>query len=94
MHGTWTTHHSGSIEGRIVTLETHSDGGYRVQTTQGEDYAGAVIGDGSSTTIIPPSAKGTPIDIEGETVDELREQLALEGFSSEAIEEIVAHFPA
>jgi hypothetical protein len=94
MFGTWTTHHSGTVEDRDVTIQTHSDGGYRVKTTQGEDYDGDVSGDESSTVIIPPSPKGTPLDIDGKTLDEVRKQLSQEGFSDGAISEISGHFPA
>ena len=94
MADTWTTHHKGTVGGRTVEVKTYSDGGYRVSTTQGEDYPGSVSGDDSSTVIIPPSAKGTPIDIDGETVDEVRNDLAAEGFTAEQIDEIVGHFPS
>ncbi|WP_180875066.1 hypothetical protein [Stenotrophomonas maltophilia] len=93
MSGTWITHHDGFVEERRVIVQTYSDGGYRVKTTQGEDDAGDVFGDDSSTLIIPPSSKGSPIDIDGETIDEVREQLTEEGFSEEAITEIVGYFP-
>lgn len=94
MIGTWTTHYDGSVEGRSVIVQTHSDGGYRVKTTQGEDYGGNVFGDESSTAIISPTPRGTRMDVDGETIDEVKEQLTQEGFSESAIIEIVGHFPA
>ncbi len=94
MADTWTTHHKGTVGGRTVEVKTYSDGGYRVSTTQGADYPGSVSGDDSSTIIIPPSAKGTPVDIDGETLDEVRGDLAAEGFTAEQIDEIVGHFPS
>lgn len=93
MFETWITHHDGLIEGRSVTVQTYSEGGYRVKTVQSVDYAGKVFGDDSSKTIISPTPKGTPIDIDGETIDEVREQLTQEGFSERAAIEIVGHFP-
>lgn len=94
MIGIWATHFDGTVEGRTVTVQTHSDGGYRVKTTQDTDCNGTVFGDESSMAIIPPTPKGTPIEIEEETIDEVRKQLAQEGFSDSAIIEIVGHFPA
>lgn len=76
-----------------MALKTSSEGDYRVSTTQGEDYPGSVSGDESSTIIIPPSRKGTPIDIDGETLGEISIGLAGEGFNNKQIEEIVSHFP-
>lgn len=94
MLGVWTTHFDGIVEGRTVTVQTYSDGGYRVKTTQDTDCDGTVFGDDSSTAIIPPIPKGTSIEIDEETIDEVRKQLAQEGFSDSAIIEIVGHFPA
>jgi hypothetical protein len=93
MTDTWTTHHTGAVGGRIVEVKTYSDGSYRVSTTQGADYPGSVSGDDSSIIIIPPSAKGNPVDIEGKTIEEVREQLLLEGFAGDQVEEILSHFP-
>ncbi len=93
MDGTWTTHFDGTIEQRPVVIQTYSEGGYLVKTTQGEDYDGEVFGDESNTVIVPPSPKGTPIDIDEETVDMVRHQLAVEGFSDEAIALIASYFP-
>jgi hypothetical protein len=94
MPGTWTTHHKGTIGGRPVEVKTYSEGGYRVTTTQADNYDGHVGGDDSSVVIIPPSPKGTPINLEGETLDEIRRELASEGFDKKQIEEIVGHFPS
>lgn len=89
----WTTHHTGTVGERPITVQTHDEGGYRVRTDQGEDYPGNVTVDGSSTIIMSPSAKGTPVDIDGATVDEVRQGLAEEGFNPQQIDEIVGHFP-
>lgn len=89
----WTTHHEGDVEGRPVTVQTHPEGGYRVKTTQGADDEGKVFGDESSTVIITPTAAGRPIDIEGETIDEVRDQLKQEEFSEDAIQRIIDQFP-
>lgn len=93
MSDTWITHHDGLVEGRGVVVQTYSAGGYRVKTTQGEDYAGDAFGDDSSTVIISPTPKGTSIYIDEETIDEVREQLIQEGFSEVAAIEIIGHFP-
>jgi hypothetical protein len=90
----WTTHHSGTVAGRPVEVETYSEGGYRVRTDQGADDPGYSSRDESGGVIMPPSSKGDPIDIDGTTVDEVRDQLADEGFTAEQIEEIVRHFPS
>ncbi|WP_146096707.1 hypothetical protein [Xanthomonas arboricola] len=92
MNEKWTTHFDGEIEGRPVIIKTYSGGGYLVETTQAEDYEGKVFSDGSSTAIIPPSSRGARIDIDGETIDEVRDQLASENFSEEAIIDILKHF--
>lgn len=89
----WTTHHEGNIGDRPVEVKTHSEGGYRVSTTQAQHDPGSVSIDGSSTAIITPTDEGRPIDIDGETIDEVKEGLADEGFSPEQIAEIVGHFP-
>lgn len=90
----WTTHHSGTVGGRPIVVQTHDEGGFRVRTDQGEDFPGNVTVDGSSTIIMSPTAQGTPVDIEGETLDEVRQGLAAEGFDAQQIGEIVGHFPA
>ena len=93
MCGSWTTHYKGQVEGRPVTVQTNSEGGYRVMTDQGADDEGTVFGDESSTVIISPTAAGSPIDIHEETIDEVRDQLNQEGFGEEAIAKIVGYFP-
>lgn len=94
MTDSWTTHYKGTVGGRDVEVKTSSEGVYRVSTTQAEDYPGSVSTDETSTIIIPPSAKGTPVNINGETLDAIRSDLAVEGFNSQQIDEIVAHFPS
>jgi hypothetical protein len=94
MADAWTTHHTGTVGGRPVKVQTHSEGGYRVCTDQGADDDGLVSRDEAGTIIMPPTSKGRPIDIDGETLDEVREQLAIERFDAEQIEEIVGHFPS
>jgi len=94
MDVSWTTHHTGSVSGRPVTVQTSSEGLLRVRTSQGSDDEGKVIQDGSAIIIIPPTQAGRLIDIEGDSVEEIRDQLVDEGFSNEDINEIVGHFPA
>ena len=93
MFGSWTTHHEGEVEGRPVTVQTHSEGGYRVKTDQGADDEGTVLVVESNIAIMPPTTAGRPIDIDGETIDEVRDQLRQEGFEEGAIVEILDHFP-
>lgn len=94
MLGSWTTHYEGEVEGRPVNVQTHSEGGYRVKTAQGADDEGTTLVDESTIASIPPTAAGRLIDIDGETIDEVRKQLKQEGFGEEAIAEIAGHFPA
>lgn len=94
MNDIWATHRKGIYEGREVEVKTHSEGGYRVSTTQGQDHPGSASSDEAGTIIMPPTKAGRPIDIDGGTVEEVRKQLAQEGFSKKAIAAIVKHFPA
>ncbi|MBI5919979.1 MAG: hypothetical protein HY849_11500 [Nitrosomonadales bacterium] len=89
MADTWKSIFKGIIENRPVEIEIYDEGGYRVNTTQGADDPGTVQSDGSSTIIIPPTAKGRQIAIEGETTDEIRKDLLAEGFSEAAADKIV-----
>jgi hypothetical protein len=91
---TWTIHYKGTVGGRPIEVRTYSEGGYQVCTTQGADDNGGVISNEPSPVIMPFTAKGRPIKIDGGTVDEIREQLAAEGFDEQEIEEIVSHFPS
>lgn len=93
MFGSWITHHKGIFEDRPVEVQTYSDGGYMVKTTQGKDYEGSEINIESDTVVMPPTPAGMKINIEGETIEEIYEQLAKEGFNRESIEKIVALFP-
>lgn len=88
----WTTHHKGTVGGRPVEVKTYSEGGYRVCTDQGADDDGSVVSTDTDVAIMPPTLKGRPIVIDGETADEVREQVANEGFDEEQIDEIVGHF--
>ncbi|MBT9161412.1 MAG: hypothetical protein DDT26_02718 [Dehalococcoidia bacterium] len=94
MEDDWIQHFTGEVDGRAVSAESYTGGGYRVQTTQLGDFAGSYFSDGSSTLIIPPSYTGLPISIEGETLDELREALERESFTRSGVEEIIGYFPA
>lgn len=93
MSDTWTTHHSGTVGGRPYEAKTYSEGGYRVSTTTATDYEGHVEQDDSQTLIIPPVAAGSPVDIDGETIEDVEQGLKDEGFASDEIKEIVGHFP-
>lgn len=89
----WTTHHKGTVGGRPIEVKTYFEGGYRVCTDQGSDDDGGVVSTDAATAIMPPTSKGRPITIDGETSEEIREQLVGEGFDEEQIDEIVGHFP-
>jgi hypothetical protein len=66
---------------------------YRVTTTQKSDYEGNVFGDESSTTIIPPSAAGTKIQLDAETIEELEKELIEHGeFTHEEANSIASMF--
>ncbi len=90
MADTWKCIFNGMIENRPVEIEIYDEGGYRVHTTQGADDPGTVESDGSSTLIIPPTEQGRKITIEGETAEEIRNDLLIEGFSETATNEIFA----
>jgi hypothetical protein len=94
MFDTWTTHHKGSVSGRPIEVQTYSEGGYRVRTTQASEVPPSVSGDESSTLIMPPVPAGAPINVDGETIDALREELKTEGFDATSIAEIVSYIPA
>jgi hypothetical protein len=94
MADTWRAIFKATIEGRPVEGEMYDEGGYRVHTTQNADDPGTVVKDGSSTLIIPPTEKGRRITIEGETLEEVGEGLADEGFSDAAVQDIVGRLRA
>lgn len=85
----------GIIENRPVKIETYNGEGnfYRVHTTQGEDDLGSVESDGTRHIIMTPTAKGSPITIEG-TPEEIRRGLIDEGFSENAINKIIDRLTA
>jgi hypothetical protein len=82
------------VAGRPVAVKTYVEGGYRVSTTQGADHSGSISVDDTSTMIMAPSSKGRKINIDGESIEEVREQLAIEGFSDDEATQITEHFPA
>lgn len=91
MNQDWKRTFTGSIGGRPVETEVYVDGGYRVRTTQGADSPGTVDGEPGSLTVIPPTEKGTTVEIDGDTLDEVRDQLIEEGFTEAEAIEIVGH---
>lgn len=93
MANDWTTHFEDVVADRPVSLKTYVDGGYRVSTLQGADDDGSVSGDDTGLTLMPPTSKGRRIDIDGETLEELSEQLASEGFTDEDVAFILSHLP-
>jgi hypothetical protein len=94
MESPWKSKYKGGVGGRPVEAEVHDEGGYRVRTTQGEDAEGEVASDAGSITIIPPTERGRVIDIEGETKEEVRDQLVEAGFSDAEADEIIRRLEA
>lgn len=93
MVSSWTQVFDIEVDGRPVKGEVYIEGDYKISTTQKNDYGGAVFGDESSKGFMPPSAAGTPIEIEAETLEELKENLITDGeFSDVDAEMIVAKF--
>ncbi len=89
----WSKVFDASIGGRSVTGETYNEGGYKVRTTQKSDYEGSVSGDSSSTLIMPPTAAGTSMEIEAESLEELESELISDGeFTQNEANEIVDKF--
>lgn len=68
----------------------HDEGSYRVHTTQGADDPDTAQSEDSSPFIIPPMEKGSQITFDAESPEETRNALILEGFSEEAVNEIVS----
>lgn len=94
MNGIWTTHATGVYEGRKVEVKTYSDGGYRVSTTQSETVLGDAMSDSSTHVFGVTINEGDRIDIEGESIAEVCAALVEEGgFTEQAANEIVKHFP-
>ncbi len=93
MADSWSQVFEDTVGGRPVKGEIYDEGGYKVTTTQKEDYPGSLSGDESNTIIIPPREAGTPIEIEAETLEELEKDLVTEGFSKDEAKTIVDKFP-
>lgn len=101
MANAWKTVFKGFIAGREVDCQIYSEGGYKVVTTQTDDDPGSLQHDDdqstrvhSQTMINSPTAAGTVIAPEGETLEELRKDLVANGFSETAADEIVAKYKA
>ena len=93
MVSSWKKVFEFEVDGRLVKGEVYIEGDYKISTTQKSDYEGEVFGDESSKVLMSPSAAGTPIEIEAETLEELKENLITDGeFSNEDAEAIVAKF--
>ena len=93
MASSWKQVFEVEVDGRPVKGEVYIEGGYRIKTTQKSDYDGEGFGDESSKVFMPPSAAGTPIEIEAETPEELKNDLISDGeFSNDDAEAIVAKF--
>jgi hypothetical protein len=93
MSSQWTTVFDGSFGGRDCKLQSYSEGGFKVITTQLCDEPGVFEADGSSTLIIPPTPAGREIHIEGETIEVLECNLVQDGgFSNDDAKSITSQF--
>jgi hypothetical protein len=93
MSSQWTTVFDGSFGGRDCKLQSYSEGGFKVITTQLCDEPGVFEADGSSTLIISPTPEGTEIHIEGETIEDLESNLVQDGgFSNDDAKSITSQF--
>ncbi|WP_376695905.1 hypothetical protein [Wenzhouxiangella sp. EGI_FJ10305] len=89
----WETVFEIQVDGRDVKGERLSEGGYKVSSTQKDDYPGNVSSEPGSHTIIPPSAAGTPFELDAENLAELEKQLVeSKEFSPEQAKQIVETF--
>ena len=93
MSSHWTTVCEGSFGGRVCQVQSYSEGGFKVITTQLCDEPGVFEADGSSTLIIPPTPAGREIHIEGETIEDLESNLVQDGgFSNVEAKSIISQF--
>lgn len=88
----WQTVFKGVIEGRPVEAQVWDEGGCRVRTTVAEDGEGFFSASPAGISHVPPPVAGDPIDIDGDTPEELIAGLEAERFSPDSIGEILAHF--
>ncbi|MDD2357977.1 MAG: hypothetical protein PHX13_08700 [Thiovulaceae bacterium] len=89
----WQEVFSTNVDGRNVIGELYEENDYRVKTTQKNDDNGYISENESSKTYMPPRAAGSLITIEGQTLDELKDNLMSEGeFSSDDAQTIVDKF--
>ena len=92
MSDTWITKFKGSIESFPVEVLVYSDGnGLRVVTEQPETVTTSMIQDGNSTVFPSVISKGSKINLEGATEQELMNELIEFGFSQNAAEKLVAY---
>ena len=88
----WNHVFEDTVGDRPVKGEIYDEGGYKITTTQQKDFPGSVSNDEANTIIIPPTAAGTPIEIEAETLEDLEKDLVTEGFSKDEAKAIVDKF--
>ena len=95
MSDNWKTVFEKEVDGRSVKGTIYSEGGYKVRSTQKDDYPGNYSRDGNSHIFSNPSAAGTPFEVDAETLDELEKELIDCGeFTPDQAKEIVASFDA
>jgi hypothetical protein len=80
------------INGRPVKGEVYEEGGFKITTTQKEDFDGSVSGDDGSPVITSPISAGQPIEFNAETLDELKKDLITDSFTDEEATEIIDKF--
>jgi len=90
---TWDEVFKTTVEGREVTGTVSNEGDYRVRTTTKSDYAGQLQSDGVQHQFPIVRSAGSPVDIEGEDLADLQNNLVTDGESSaDAAAEIVKAF--
>ena len=81
-----------TVDNRSVTGMEYPDGGYKVITTLKEDHEGYFESEEGTTLHIPPMSAGTEIHADGETLDDLKEDLLNCDFSPKQAQEICDKF--
>ena len=88
----WTEVWSGMVGERNVVLERYAEGDLRVRTVTAVDDEGHIIRDGDEFMEAPPGAAGSPLTIDLDHAQSLREALREQGgFTEEEAEQIASH---
>ena len=88
----WTKVWSGMVGTRHVVLERYAEGDLRVRTVTAADDEGHIIRDGDAFMEVPPRAAGSPLTIDPDHGQGLREALIERGsFTEEEADQIASH---